>query len=110
LRFGKRFTDIGQGHLLCPVWKEYRQPPEPPKLEAVAVALSLHSGEWEAIRVALEKPASVLLTDDTAARLAVGNLGIRVHGTIGVLFNSVRQGLKTKTAICLASARKARME
>ena len=28
--------------------------PEPPELEAVAVALSLHTGEWEAIRVALE--------------------------------------------------------
>lgn len=73
--------------------------PEPPELEAVAVALSLHTGEWEAIRVALEHPDSVLLTDDTAARLAAGNLGIRVHGTIGVLVRSVRQGLRTKIAI-----------
>lgn len=73
--------------------------PEPPELEAVAVALSLHTGEWEAIRVALEHPASVLLTDDTAARLAAGNLGIRVHGTIGILVRSVRQGLRTKEAV-----------
>ena len=73
--------------------------PEPPELEAVAVALSLHTGEWEAIRVALEHPASVLLTGDTAARLAAGNLGIRVHGTIGVLVRAVRQGLRTKSAV-----------
>ena len=73
--------------------------PEPPELEAVAVALSLHTGEWEAIRVALEHPASVLLTDDTAARLAAGNLGIRVHGTVGVLVRAVRKGLRTKTDV-----------
>ena len=73
--------------------------PEPPELEAVAVALSLHTGEWEAIRVALEHPACVLLTDDTAARLAAGNLGIRVHGTIGILVRSVRQGLRTKETV-----------
>jgi predicted nucleic acid-binding protein len=73
--------------------------PEPPELEAVAVALSLHTGEWEALRVALEHPACVLLTDDTAARLAAGNLGIRVHGTIGILVRSVRQGLRTKETV-----------
>ncbi len=73
--------------------------PEPPELESVAVALSLHTGEWEAIRVALEYPSSVLLTDDTAARLAAGSLGIRVHGTIGVLVRSVRQGLRTKANV-----------
>jgi len=73
--------------------------PEPPELEAVAVALSLHTGEWEAIRVALEHPASVLLTDDTAARLAAGNLGIRVHGTIGVLVRAARKGLRTKADV-----------
>jgi predicted nucleic acid-binding protein len=73
--------------------------PEPPELEAVALALSLHTGEWEAIRVALEHPACVLLTDDTAARLAAGNLGVRVHGTIGVLVRSVRQGLRAKEAV-----------
>jgi predicted nucleic acid-binding protein len=63
------------------------------------VALSLHTGEWEAIRVALEHPDSVLLTDDTAARLAAGNLGIRVHGTIGVLVRAARKGLRTKSDV-----------
>ena len=73
--------------------------PEPPELEAISLALSLHTGEWEAIRVALENPSSVLLTDDTAARLAAGNLGIRVHGTIGILIRAVRKGLRTKTIV-----------
>ena len=49
--------------------------------------------------MALEYPSSVLLTDDTAARLAAGSLGIRVHGTIGVLVRSVRQGLRTKANV-----------
>ena len=42
--------------------------PEPQELEAVAVALSLHTGEWEAIRVALEHPTSVLLTDGSTTK------------------------------------------
>jgi predicted nucleic acid-binding protein len=73
--------------------------PEPPELESMALALSLHTGEWEAIRVAMEHPSSILLTDDTAARLAANNLGIRVHGTIGILVRSVRQRRRTKAEV-----------
>ena len=73
--------------------------PIPAELEAIAVAFCLHTGEREAIRVARTHSPCILLTDDTAARLTACNLGIRVHGTIGVLIRSVRQRLRTKDAV-----------
>lgn len=72
---------------------------EPPALEALALVLSLHTGEWEALRVALEHRPGLLLTDDTAARLAAGNLGIETHGTIGVLVRAIRRKQRSKSDI-----------
>jgi predicted nucleic acid-binding protein len=68
-------------------------------LEALAQVLSLHTGEWEALRVALENRPGLLLTDDTAARLAASNLGIATHGTIGILVRAIRRQQRTKTEI-----------
>ena len=73
--------------------------PEPPALEAMAQVLSLHTGEWEALRVALEHRPGLLLTDDTAARLAAGNLGIVTHGSIGILVRAIRRKQRTKLEI-----------
>lgn len=73
--------------------------PEPPALEALAQVLSLHTGEWEALRMALEHHPGLLLTDDTAARLAAGNLGIVSHGTIGILVRSIRRRQRTRAEI-----------
>ena len=73
--------------------------PEPPELEALAQVLSLHTGEWGALRVALEHRPGLLLTDDTAARLAAGNLGIVTHGTIGILVRAIRRRQRTKPEI-----------
>ena len=61
--------------------------------------LSLHTGEGGALRVALEHRPGLLLTDDTAARLAAGNLGIVTHGTIGVLVRAIRRRQRTKPEI-----------
>jgi predicted nucleic acid-binding protein len=72
------------------------QVPAPLELEALAQVLSLHDGEWEALRVALEHRPGILLSDDTAARLAAGNLGVATHGTIGVLVRAIRRGQRTK--------------
>ena len=77
------------------------QLPEPPELKALAEILSLHTGEWEAIRVALEHRPGLLLTDDTAARLAAGNLGIITHGTIGILVRAIRRQQRSKEHILL---------
>lgn len=73
--------------------------PAPPELEALAKVLSLHTGEWEALRIALEHRNGLLLTDDTAARLAAGNLGITTHGTIGLLVRAIRRHQRSKTEI-----------
>ena len=73
--------------------------PEPPELEALSQVLSLHTGEWEALRVAMEHRPGLLLTDDTAARLAAGNLGINTHGTIGILVRAIRRRQRSKEQI-----------
>ena len=74
----------------------------PPELEALAQVFSLHTGEWEALRVALEHRPGLLLTDDTAARLAAGNLRIGTHGTIGILVRAIRRRQRTKEEILAA--------
>lgn len=70
-----------------------------PELEALAQVFSLHTGELEALRVALEHCPGLLLTDDTAARLAAGNLKIGTHGTIGILVRAIRRRQRTKGEI-----------
>ena len=73
--------------------------PAPPELGAVAQLLNLHTGEWEALRVAMEHPQALLLTDDTAARLAANSLGIRPRGTLGLLVRAIRRGQRSKTEV-----------
>ena len=75
------------------------QEPEPAALEALAQVLSLHTGEWEALRVALEHRPGLLLTDDTAARLAASNLGISTHGTIGILVRAIRRQQRSRVQV-----------
>lgn len=71
----------------------------PPKLEALRVLLSLDIGECEALGIALEQGADLLLTDDTAARLAAGQLGITARGTIGILIRAIRKRTRTKAEV-----------
>ena len=73
--------------------------PPPPKLMALAQIFSLHRGEWEAIRVALDHPGALFLTDDTAARMAAASLEIRAHGSIGILVRAIRRNQRTKNQI-----------
>lgn len=67
---------------------------------AVVEAFGLERGEAEAIALALrhEIPC-VLLCDDAAARLAAEQLGLRVHGTLGVLLRSLRLGVRSKAQV-----------
>jgi hypothetical protein len=51
--------------------------------------------EREALLVARERPSAWLLSDDAAARLAAELLGIRAHGTIGLLIRATRRGRRT---------------
>jgi predicted nucleic acid-binding protein len=73
--------------------------PTPLVLETLSQVLTLHEGEKEALQIALEHPGAILLTDDTAARIACENLGISAHGTIGILIRSIRKQHRTKEFI-----------
>lgn len=68
-------------------------PRHPPSASLVALArlMPLHAGEAQALRVAEEQGADLLLTDDTAARLAAKQIGLPVHGTLGILLRAVRR-------------------
>lgn len=69
------------------------------EIEAFARVLMLHSGEVAALQVASEVPGSLLLTDDTAARLAAKQMGLPVHGTIGILLRAIRRKQKTSLEV-----------
>jgi predicted nucleic acid-binding protein len=43
----------------------------------------------------------MLLSDDTAARLAAKSLNINSHGTLGLLLRAVRQGSRTPAEVLL---------
>ena len=63
----------------------------------------IDAGEAEALVLALEQKADLLLLDDQEARIKARKLGLPVTGTLGVLLkakkaNSLILGLKIKTA------------
>lgn len=68
-------------------------------IDALATMYTLHTGEREALALCLVQPESLLLTDDTAARMAASHAGIRAHGTVGLLIRAVRRGLRSKAAV-----------
>lgn len=61
------------------------------RVHPLAKAFSLDAGEREAIQMACQHSESLLITDDAAARLVAEELGLRVHGTIGILVRSIRR-------------------
>lgn len=67
-----------------------------PLLRGLFETMSLHHGEQEALALATKYEDALLLTDDTAARLAAGVLGLGVHGTIGILIRSIRRAQRTR--------------
>jgi predicted nucleic acid-binding protein len=71
-----------------PSWLEIRTPanPEDPLLPR-------HRGEREAIKLALELHADLLLMDELRPRTIATRLGIRVIGTIGLLEEAADRGL-----------------
>jgi len=69
------------------------------ELDVLTRLLGLHRGEQEPLHVAQAHPGCLVLTDDTAARLAARNLGLSAYGTIGVLLRAIRRKQKTKHEI-----------
>lgn len=57
---------------------------------------SLDLGEQAALTLMGLHSTSVLLTDDAAARLAAKAMGLRSHGSLGVLLRAARRGLRSR--------------
>lgn len=68
-------------------------------LRTLVRSLALDQGEQAALALALDRRGSLLITDDSAARLAARALEIRVHGTIGVLVRAIRRRQRTRSEI-----------
>lgn len=56
------------------------------------LASSLDAGEAEAIALASQSAAALLIMDESAGRAAARNLGIAMTGTLGVLLKEKREG------------------
>jgi predicted nucleic acid-binding protein len=68
-------------------------------VSALTPLYGLHAGEQEALHLCAEFGGCLLLTDDTAARLAAKSLGIAAHGTLGVLIRAIRRQTLTKAEV-----------
>ncbi len=81
--------------------KLIRQAPLPAsaRINALAALYTLHHGEREALTLCFNHNINLLITDDTAARLAAKNLNITTHGTLGLLIRAVRQRLRTPSEV-----------
>jgi predicted nucleic acid-binding protein len=69
------------------------------KLQALANAFDLHTGEIGALALLMSGRGAFFLTDDSAARLAGESLGFRVHGTIGIVVRALRRGMRTRSEV-----------
>jgi predicted nucleic acid-binding protein len=76
-------------------------PPPDSEVSGLASMLLLHAGEQEALCLARQFPGALLLTDDTAARLAAQRLTISVHGTIGILIRAIRRHQLSKADVVM---------
>jgi predicted nucleic acid-binding protein len=67
--------------------------------KSIVCTFSLDKGEQAALALMRYEPGAIFLTDDSAARLAAVQMGMKVHGTIGILIRAIRQGQKTPEEI-----------
>lgn len=74
------------------------------QVEALVPLYTLHKGEREALMLCVQFSDCMLLTDDTAARLAAKSLNIKARGTLGLLLQSIRHGLRTYDEVLAALA------
>jgi predicted nucleic acid-binding protein len=68
---------------------------------AASLKRDLGEGEAEAIALAAELKADLLIVDDRLARQVAGTLGLTIVGTVGVLLEARRRGVLPKIKSCL---------
>ena len=79
---------------------QYVEDPKSNKIvEALSKTFLLHAGERAALSLSTQLPGALFATDDMAARLAGEQLGLKVHGSLGLLIRSVRLGLLSRDRV-----------
>lgn len=76
-------------------------------LDARVAAASLDAGEREAIGLAIERGADLLVLDDLPARALAARLGLSLIGTVGVLLLAKQRGLVEQVRPLLDALRRA---
>lgn len=81
-----------------PVWLIVNDLIEPYTTKAISWQQAgwLHSGEAEALSLAQQLQADWFLTDDAAARLLAQNLGLEVHGSLGIVLWAAAVGYRSR--------------
>lgn len=70
------------------------------RLKEESSRLPLHPGETEVLNLALKRgPQVLVLTDDTAARLAAVLLGLDVQGTLGLIVRACHRKVLTSAEV-----------
>lgn len=69
------------------------------RVDALTTLYTLHAGEREALSLCLEFVDALLLSDDTAARLAAQSLAIQTRGTLGLLVRAMRRRQLSKAQV-----------
>jgi uncharacterized protein len=75
----------------CTVWMQVRQIADHTAVTLVQAAL--HTGEAEAIVLAIELQVERLVLDDQDARRFAGRCGLKVIGTLGILLAAKQRGV-----------------
>jgi len=74
-------------------------PSEHQGFQTLVRALALDLGEQAALSLMERYPKAILLTDDSAARLAAESLGYKAHGSIGILLRAIRRQQRTRREV-----------
>jgi predicted nucleic acid-binding protein len=91
----------GAREVLAAEWIEVR--PASDTLERYLALTLVHQGEAEAIGLAIELDAELLIVDDRRARDLAETMGLRVTGVAGVLLEAKQRGLVAAVKAILAA-------